>query len=116
LGTGKSLFPDDEGIINIEIKELERVEFRFEGTMGLAPLSSYTGFLVIGDQLRSLPIGSTLDAKRGIFTWQPGPGFYGTYEFVFIKADGSDRRKVRLIIKILPKYTSSGEHKVHPYA
>jgi hypothetical protein len=59
-----------------EIKELERVEFRFEGTMGLAPLSTYTGFLVIGDQLKSLPIGSTLDTKNGIFTWQPGPGFY----------------------------------------
>jgi hypothetical protein len=38
------------------------------------------------------------------FSWQPGPGFYGTYEFVFLKADGSDRRKVRLRIKILPKY------------
>ena len=94
---------DDNGIIEIKIKELERVEFRFEGTMGLAPLSTYTGFLVIDDCFRSLPIGSTLDTNRGIFSWQPGPGFYGTYEFVFIKTDGIDRRRVRLRVKILPK-------------
>jgi hypothetical protein len=99
----QAIYPDDEGIINIEIKELERVEFQLEGTMGLAPLSTYTGFLVIGDRLRSLPAGSTLDTKRGIFTWQPGPGFYGTYKFVFIKTDGSERRKVRVLVKISPK-------------
>ncbi|UCH97571.1 MAG: hypothetical protein JSV88_12175, partial [Candidatus Aminicenantes bacterium] len=99
----QEIYPDDEGIINIEIKELERVEIQLEGTMGLAPLSNYIGFLVIGDQLRSLPIGSTLDTKNGIFYWQPGPGFYGVYDFVFIKRDGIDRRKVRVIVKILPK-------------
>jgi hypothetical protein len=99
----QDIYPDDDGVIGIEIKELERVEFQLEGTMGLAPLSTYTGFLVIGDRLRSLPAGSTLDTKRGIFTWQPGPGFYGTYKFVFIKTDGSERRKVRVLVKISPK-------------
>jgi hypothetical protein len=100
------IHPDDEGIINIEIKELERVEIRLEGTMGLAPLSlsNYSGFLVIEDRLRSLPIGATLDTKNGIFSWQPGPGLYGTYEFVFLKADGIDGRKVKLRVKILTKY------------
>lgn len=75
--------------------------------MGLAPLSlsNYYGFLVIDDRIRSLPVGSTLDSKNGIFSWQPGPGFYGTYEFVFIKVDGIDRRKVKLKVKILPKYS-----------
>jgi hypothetical protein len=73
--------------------------------MGLAPLSNYTGFQVIDDCFRSLPIGSTLDTKRGIFSWQPGPGFYGTYEFVFIKADGSDRREIKVKVKILPKHS-----------
>ena len=72
--------------------------------MGLAPLSTYTGFLVIDNHLRSLPIGSTLDTRNGVFSWQPGPGFYGTYEFVFIKANGIARRKVRVRVKILPKH------------
>jgi hypothetical protein len=83
---------------------LERVEFRFEGTMGLAPLSSYTGFLVIGDQLRSLPIGSTLDTKGGIFTWQPGPGFYGTGKsFTVLAAKG---KKIVTTVFFVDKYTA----------
>jgi hypothetical protein len=66
-------------------------------------LEFFTGFLVIDDCFRSLPIDSTLNTRNGVFTWQPGPGFYGTYEFVFIKADGIDRSKVRVRVKILPK-------------
>lgn len=100
----QEIYPDDSGVLNIEIKELERVEFRFEGTMGLAPLSTYTGFLVIDRHLRALPIGSTLDTQRGVFSWQPGPGFYGTYEFVFLETDGIERRKVRVRVKISPKH------------
>ena len=42
------------------------------------------GYLVVGEQLRELPIGSTLDKENGIFYWQPGPGFIGEYRFVFI--------------------------------
>jgi Leucine-rich repeat (LRR) protein len=105
----QAIYHDDNGIIEIEIKELERIVIQLEGTMGLAPLSNCTGFLVIDHRFRSLPIGSTLDTKRGVFSWQPGPGFYGTYEFIFIKADGSDRRKVRVRIKILPKCSMSLE-------
>jgi len=47
--------------------------------------SFYYGYLVVGEKLRPLPIGSTLDSERGIFYWQPGPGFLGPYDFVFIK-------------------------------
>jgi hypothetical protein len=93
----KAICPDDEGIINIEIKELERVAIQLEGTMGLAPLFTYTGFLVIDNCLRSLPAGSTLNTKRGIFSWQPGPGFYGTYEFVFIKVDGIEYSRFPMV-------------------
>jgi hypothetical protein len=101
--------------MKIEIKGLERVEIQLDANRTEVEakvkvekkekgnLEFFTGFLVIGEQLNSLPIGSTLDTKRGIFSWQPGPGFYGTYKFVFLKADGIERRKVRLIIKILPK-------------
>jgi hypothetical protein len=103
----EEIYPDNNGIITVEIKELERVELRFEGTMGLAPLSTYSGFQVIGDQLKTLPAGSTLDTEKGIFYWQPGVGFYGIYEFVFIKADGTDQRKLR--VKILPKHLNPME-------
>jgi hypothetical protein len=61
----------------------------------------YCGYLVVGNELKPLPIGSTLDSERGIFYWQSGPGFLGTYDFVFIKEDVSGfstRRWLRVII------------------
>ena len=78
----------------VKVEKKEKGHFKF-----------FAGFLVIDDCFRSLPVGSTLDTNRGIFSWQPGPGFYGTYEFVFIKADGINGRKVRVRVKILPKYS-----------
>jgi len=108
-------YPDDQGVINIEIKELERVEIQLDINRTEAEakvekkekgnLKFFTGFLVNDDCLRPLPIGSSLDTERGIFTWQPGPGFYGSYDFVFIKADRSNKRKVRVKVKILPKHS-----------
>jgi hypothetical protein len=65
----------------------------------------YYGYLVVGAELKPLPIGSTLDSERGIFYWQPGPGFLGSYDFVFVKEDFSGfstRRRLRLII--YPKF------------
>jgi hypothetical protein len=92
----KEIYPDKNGIITVEISELERVEI----DLGFPNLM---GFHVIGDQLKPLPIGSFIDRENGIFCWQPGVGFYGIYEFVFIKTGGIDCRKVNLRVKILPK-------------
>ena len=39
-----------------------------------------------------LPIGAHLDADTGRFTWNPGAGFVGTYDFVF------NGRNVRIIV------------------
>ncbi len=49
------------------------------------------GYAVVGNELRRLPIGSTLDGESGKFYWVPGPGFQGCYHFVFLmkSADGS---------------------------
>jgi hypothetical protein len=93
----QEIHPDDIGFLNIEIRELERVEI----DLGCFDLM---GFQVIGDQLKVLPIGSFIDSEKGIFYWQPGVGFYGIYEFVFIKRDGINRKKVCLRVKILPKH------------
>jgi hypothetical protein len=56
--------------------------------------------------LSSLPIGSTLDTQRGIFYWQPGPGFIGSYNFLFIKGKKSsefNKKIIALTIRIVPK-------------
>jgi hypothetical protein len=114
--------PDDNGFINIEIKELERLELRFvrlEAAGGLAPSSSvpssptpvsspppiqWSGYHVVGNQLMHLPIGSTLDPGRGIFYWAPGPGVVGHYELVFVDNRTQLLRKIN--IKVLPKYST----------
>ncbi|MCP5050167.1 MAG: hypothetical protein GY940_23580 [bacterium] len=61
---------DDTTII---IKPLERVEVHFFPWKG-------NGNVI---NLSPLPIGSTLDMEKGVFYWQPGPGFWGLYEFTF---------------------------------
>jgi hypothetical protein len=105
----QQIYPDDNGIINIEIKELERLEIRFNNDC--ITDESITGRSTLNIEPRTLnssplPIGSTLDQKRGVFYWQPGPGFYGDYDFIFIKAGGNDKEQVRIRIKILPRFDS----------
>lgn len=66
--------------------------------------SGWKGFLIVGEELRPLPIGSTLDIERGIFFWQPGPGFFGEYDFVFIRLSGREPwARTHVKIKIVPK-------------
>lgn len=97
-GVADFMEPDPYGTAEIEIREVERVEF----VLGGGVLGSYT---VIEDQLRPLPIGSTLDKEKGIFYWQPGPGFLGEYDLVFIKSDEFGLQKaINVRIKIRPKF------------
>lgn len=95
----QTIYPDDNGIIHIEINELERLEVHFSD---LNVPSSYSGYHVVGEQLKPLPIGSTLDRRRGIFYWQAGQGFYGGYAFLFIKEQGNIKEKIQVKITISP--------------
>ncbi|NIM10451.1 MAG: hypothetical protein GTO45_00530 [Candidatus Aminicenantes bacterium] len=95
--------PDENGIIAIEIKELERIEVHL--TPKNASSRQWTGSMVVGDCLKPLPIGSSFDAERGIFYWQPGPGFLGTYELAFMTNKGQYKAmKTKINIKIVPKF------------
>ena len=90
---------DNYGTIHIEIREVEGIE------VDLGKGRSYRGYLVVGDELRLLPIGSTLDARTGKFSWMPGPGFVGTYDLVFIEEDNfgvTIRIPIQMTIK--PKF------------
>ncbi len=99
----RDVYPRENGIITVEIKELQRVALH----LGQENISSfhYSGYLAVGDELRPLPIGSTLDRERGVFYWQPGPGFKGNYHFVFIGKEqlGNMKRK-DIWICIIPKF------------
>jgi hypothetical protein len=108
----QKIYPGDKGIIAVVIDELELLEVHLPGrTGGLAPRTersdfltcTWRGFQVIGDRLRSLPVGSRLDSEKGIFYWQPGPGFLGNYRLVFIGKDQQENVTAKNgIIKIQP--------------
>jgi len=86
--------PDDNGIINIKLKPMERIEIhlRKRVTQG-----KWTGYRELDVRRDKLPIGSTLDSKNGIFYWQPGPGFIGDYRFVFTERTQNRRIRKRIL-------------------
>ncbi|MCX6580378.1 MAG: Ig-like domain-containing protein [Candidatus Aminicenantes bacterium] len=97
------LFPDEDGINRVSIKELERIEIQMGEN--LSDVADVRGYMIIDGGLRSLPIGSTLDKKAGKFYWSPGPGFYGKYHLVFlIKDNGGQWSKKMIEINIGSKY------------
>lgn len=93
-------FPVDAGAAKIVIGELERVEVSPEAFGG----RFISGYLLVGKTLRPLPIGSSLDPEEGIFYWLPGPGFVGTFNFIFIIEEKNGQlSKKRLDIVIDPR-------------
>jgi hypothetical protein len=102
------LYPDDSGNITIEINELERIEIYLPGAFESLSIERY-GYQVIGDRLKALPIGSSFNAREGVFSWQPGPGFLGVYELIFITRTGSGEiERKQITIKISPDFTRAG--------
>ena len=69
---------------------------------------SYEGYFIKGGRLESLPAGAFLDAKTGEFFWQPGVGFVGTYEFVFIRKANGTRERIPLSVVIEPRGRAKG--------
>jgi hypothetical protein len=70
-----------------------------------AASSRWEGYLIVGDELRALPIGSTLDSDAGVFSWQLGPGFLGDYRLAFV--DRTLKSMRRLTIRIEPRYSKA---------
>jgi hypothetical protein len=86
--------PDASGRVVVRSEEVNRVELQ------LGP-GRLEGYLRAPDGLAPLPIGSHLDASTGVFTWAPGVGYVGAYDFVFVRSPGSEmasRRDVRIIL------------------
>jgi hypothetical protein len=102
------VYPDDIGNIIIEIQELQRLEIHFSKNSITDKSSNGTSTLNIEPRtlnLTPLPIGSTLDKERGIFYWQPGPGFIGEYRLMFVKKwQDEEIRKREMLIRIVPKF------------
>jgi hypothetical protein len=82
----------------VEVEELGRVVVR---------LRSSSGHRIVGwgaNRDRDLPVGSTLNGERGVFSWIPGPGFLGRHVLHFAATDGTFRgAPVEVVVKIVPK-------------
>ncbi|MCP4713451.1 MAG: hypothetical protein GY869_32885 [Planctomycetes bacterium] len=84
----------------MRINELEPVELEFGENITAA-----SGYLAIGNRLTDLPTGSTLDHKSGMFSWLPGPGYFGKYLMVFVLKD-TDGLITRTLVQVTvePKF------------
>jgi len=120
------LNPDNYGTYYIDIKEVELLRISLNLDQAVEdnpPLSNnstviasdrrergdltfgkirYSGYLLVGGELRALPVGSTLTAETGPFSWLPGQGFLGAYDLLFVRDNGEGikyRIPVRIIIR-----------------
>lgn len=75
------MYFDENGSAAIEIQRMERVEIH----LGQLPVGDcyYNGWLLVGNDRRPLPVGSTLDGAQGIFYWLPPQGFSGDFRLLF---------------------------------
>lgn len=99
------LVPDPNGIVHININQVGRLELGLDGRLknGLDNWfgsSSWTGYLVGGKELQPIPIGSRLDPKTSVFTWQLGPAFLGEYQLVFIRDQGSLSVRNQIVVNV----------------
>lgn len=98
----------DSEVTEVQIEELKRLEIRLTDKAGTK--NRFVGYMVVGNELRPLPIGSTIDSESGFFYWSPGPGFIGTYRMLFVNTgDSSGENKKIIDVKIVPKYSAGNK-------
>ena len=67
----------------IEARQLEPIAIDLFDRAGASCSAVVSGVERVGREQRALPVGSTLDREAGVFRWQPGAGFIGTYQLAF---------------------------------
>lgn len=81
---------DGIGVSRVGLRVSERMEVRVPGVV--------SGGLLVGDGIRNLPIGSTLDIDAGMFYWLPAAGFSGEFHLVFVLKDQNGELKRKEVI------------------
>ena len=88
--------PDAAGRITFAGEELDRFEVQLDAG------GRYSGFVRSPAGILPLPIGSALDARSNVFTWQPAAGFLGRYDLVFVRSEQGRavaRREIAILIQ-----------------
>jgi hypothetical protein len=105
----ETFYPAENGIIYIEVKELERLEIQFTAPYrtqnpGTFQPSNHPTIQPSNHRtlnLTPLPVGAALNRETGTFTWGIGPGFLGAHRLEFrIKHPQGGWYKRVLIINI----------------
>lgn len=91
---------NQDDIFLIEANELDRLEISFPLYTVGTHLQSYQQ---IGGKFYSIPVGSTLDAENGKFTWLLGPGFSHEYHLVFIADRQGVLTQSHVIVRVKQK-------------
>jgi hypothetical protein len=68
----------------------------------------YAAYQVANGQLRTLPAGSSFDARTGTLYWQPGAAYAGNYDFVVVdqlRRDGKRLTHVTVSVGQLPAFS-----------
>ncbi|UCH95835.1 MAG: hypothetical protein JSV88_03050 [Candidatus Aminicenantes bacterium] len=90
----KIITAHQNGMIYISIPQDERIVL----DLSQPPVRSYSGYMKVNSQLRPLPPGASMDRKKGIFYWQPGPASFGKYHLVFITKSETGRTGKKIVI------------------
>jgi hypothetical protein len=95
-GDWEAVAPDAAGTHVVRVEQTGRIEVQLPALAS----GEYTAFQEVQGEQRPLPLGSSLDARAGIFYWQPAPGFLGAYDLVFVSMATPDIVvRVRVIVR-----------------
>jgi len=93
--------PDTDGARHVRVSQLEIV--RIDLSNGRDAHATYRGYERDGDTLKALPVGSTLDQRTGLFSWQPGLGFGGSRQLVFTRTAEGVTEQIAVRVNVEPR-------------
>jgi len=115
-GMAEAVLPDRDGSMKIAIPPVTRIAVylneadagetenkmiergaRLRGSVPASP--RYEAYQLVLGEDRPLPPGASFDPESGIFYWQPGPGFLGKFEFVFVDTATKTNKPITIVIQ-----------------
>lgn len=94
-GDSDWIWPDENGTRAVRVAQGQRIEVRLPRWDGV----TFSGYQDVHGDVRPLPTGSTLDGAAGVFSWEPAPGFLGPFDLVFVRSNGGDVVRVRMVVE-----------------
>jgi hypothetical protein len=91
--------PTAHGVASVSTSQAGRIALTL-GSPVASDMDGYEGYLVANGRLAALPTGAFLDRSSGDFFWQPGAGFVGTYQLVFVRTEQGVARRIALEVRI----------------